>query len=269
MSGYKKQHYVPRLYLKGFTAEKDNERINVYDKSRKMFRKNQQLMNVASQNYFYDFKLEDIYNNCSEENKKKFHEYFGKDATPKSVKDKHLLEKFLGEVVEKPYDKFLDKIKVKIQKAKEDSLYLENYMALSNEDKKEFAYYLSIQFIRGKYFTNSFKVFCEKVMGIKVSDDFVKAQQAKTLVYSNYINLISDTILKHDWVIYINKTEFNLYSSDNPFIFQSHTYNGDIPCNFLSSSGIEIVFPITKSSILVIYGKDAYNRMQELYGKDI
>ena len=52
MSGYKKQHYVPRLYLKGFTAEKDNERINVYDKSRKMFRKNQQLMNVASQNYF-------------------------------------------------------------------------------------------------------------------------------------------------------------------------------------------------------------------------
>ena len=269
MSGYKKQHYVPRLYLKGFTTEEDNERINVYDKSRRMFRKNQQLMNVGSQNHFYDFKLEDIYNNCSKENKKKFHEYFGKDATPKSVKDEHLLEKFLGEVVEKPYDKFLAKIKVKIEKAKENSWYLENCMALSNDDKKEFAYYLSVQFLRGKYFTNSFKVFCEKAMGIKVSDDSVKVQQAKTLVYHGYTNLISDAILKHDWVIYINKTEFDLYVSDNPFIFQSHTYNEDMPCNFLSSSGIEVVFPITKSSILVIYGKDTYGIMQKLHGKHI
>lgn len=269
MSGYKKQHYVPRLYLKGFTIEEDNERINVYDKSRRMFRKNQQLMNVGSQNYFYDFNLEDIYNNCSKENKEKFHEYFGKEATPKNVKDEHLLEKFLGEVVEKPYAEFLDKIKVRIESAKENSWYLENCMALSYEDKKEFAYYLSIQFIRGKYFINSFKVFCEKVMGIEVSDNFVKAQQAKTLVYHDYINLISDTILKHDWVIYINKTEFNLYVSDNPFIFQPHKYNGGIPCNFFSSSGIEMVFPITKSSILVIYGKDTYNIMQMLHGKHI
>ena len=98
MSGYKKQHFVPRLYLKGFTIEGKPDRINVYDKSRNMFRKNQQLMNVASENYFYDFDLETIYNNCSEENKIKFHTYFGEDVTPKSVRDEHLLEKFLGDI---------------------------------------------------------------------------------------------------------------------------------------------------------------------------
>ena len=55
MSKYKKQHYVPRLYLKGFAINKKQDRINVYDKSRNKFRKNQQFMNVAAENYFYDF----------------------------------------------------------------------------------------------------------------------------------------------------------------------------------------------------------------------
>ena len=69
MSAYKKQHYVPRLYLKEFTINQERDKINVYDKARKMFRPNQNLMNVASENYFYDFDLETIYNNSSDEKK--------------------------------------------------------------------------------------------------------------------------------------------------------------------------------------------------------
>ena len=268
MSGYKKQHFVPRLYLKGFTIEGKSDRINVYDKSRNMFRKNQQLMNVASENYFYDFDLETIYNNCSEENKIKFHAYFGEDATPKSVKDEHLMEKFLGDI-EKSYEDFLNKVRSSIEQAKNNSWYLNNCMCLSEEDKKEFSYYLAIQYIRGKYLPNTFTAFYEKVVGIKISNTSAKVAQARCLIDSDIINLIRNVLLEHKWVIYINNTGFDFYISDNPFISQVHKFENGIPCNYLASSGIEIVFQITKYAILVIYGEETYEIMQLRHGKHI
>ncbi|WP_418586105.1 DUF4238 domain-containing protein [Intestinibacter sp.] len=269
MSKYKKQHYVPRLYLKGFAINKKQDRINVYDKSRNKFRKNQQFMNVAAENYFYDFDLEAIYESCSEEKKTEFHKVFGNDATPKSVRDKHLVEKFLGDMVEGAYKKFLDKLISSIDRAKNNSWCLKNCMCLSEDDKKEFSYYLAIQFFRGKYLPNSFTAFCEKVVGIKISENTAKLEQIKCLIDSKRINIVRDVLLKHKWVIYINNTDIDLYTSDNPFIIQPHTSKMGVQCNYLNADSVEYVFPITKSAILVIYSEKAYEVMQSKHGIDI
>ena len=269
MSAYKKQHYVPRLYLKEFAINQEQDKINVYDKARNKFRTNQNLMNVASENYFYDFDLETIYNNCSDERKAEFHKMFGEDATPKSVRDEHLVEKFLGEVVEKPYREFLNKLISSIDRAKNNSWCLKNCMCLSEEDKKEFSYYLVIQYLRGKYLTNSFEEFCGKVVGMKISSTTSKVAQIKSLMNPTIINMIRSTILKHKWVIYINNTGFNFYTSDRPFINQVHKFKDGIPYTQFDAPGIEIVFPITKYAILVIYGEEAYEIMQLTHGKNI
>lgn len=52
MSETKKEHYVPRCYLNNFTFKED--RIHVFDKSNTTIRRNQNIFDVAMENYFYD-----------------------------------------------------------------------------------------------------------------------------------------------------------------------------------------------------------------------
>jgi len=59
MAETKKEHYVPQCYLKHFATTE--ERINVFDKERMEVRTNQDILNVAMKNRFYDLNLFDIY----------------------------------------------------------------------------------------------------------------------------------------------------------------------------------------------------------------
>ena len=52
MADTKKEHYVPRCYLRNFAFGSD--RINVFDKSKMQVRTNQKLLDVAMENHFYD-----------------------------------------------------------------------------------------------------------------------------------------------------------------------------------------------------------------------
>lgn len=51
MADTKKEHYVPRCYLKHFEA--DNGKIKVFDKKIMQVRE-QHILEVAMENYFYD-----------------------------------------------------------------------------------------------------------------------------------------------------------------------------------------------------------------------
>ena len=53
MTNTKKQHYVPRCYLKNFLPA--NDRINVFDSFNLQIRE-QKIMDIAMENYFYDRK---------------------------------------------------------------------------------------------------------------------------------------------------------------------------------------------------------------------
>jgi len=57
MADTKKEHYAPRCYLENFAS--GNKRIGVFDKWKLMVRNNQDIINVAMENGFYDLDLLD------------------------------------------------------------------------------------------------------------------------------------------------------------------------------------------------------------------
>ena len=57
MADTKKEHYVPRCYLKNFILE--NDKIKIFDKFKMQVRE-QRIMDVAMENYFYDIDFEEL-----------------------------------------------------------------------------------------------------------------------------------------------------------------------------------------------------------------
>lgn len=53
MKKVKKEHYVPRSYLEFFSCN-NKSKINVFDKEKRIVRPNQNIKDVACENYFYD-----------------------------------------------------------------------------------------------------------------------------------------------------------------------------------------------------------------------
>ena len=58
MADTKKEHYVPRCYLKNFILE--NDKIKIFDKFKMQVRE-QRIMDVAMENYFYDIDFEELF----------------------------------------------------------------------------------------------------------------------------------------------------------------------------------------------------------------
>lgn len=70
----KKQHYVPQFYLRKFAIEGHNK-LYSFDKFNCVSRQ-QEIKNVASENYFYDHNLNDLINKMDDEKKDEFLKQF-------------------------------------------------------------------------------------------------------------------------------------------------------------------------------------------------
>lgn len=68
MADTKKEHYVPRCYLKHFEA--DNGKIKVFDKKIMQVRE-QRIFDVAMENYFYDIDFSALLKKVTPEELKK------------------------------------------------------------------------------------------------------------------------------------------------------------------------------------------------------
>jgi hypothetical protein len=62
VAGHKNQHFVPKCYLKRFSAYYEGRAINVYNLNRQMAIQNASVKNQCSANYFYgkDLRLEKL-----------------------------------------------------------------------------------------------------------------------------------------------------------------------------------------------------------------
>ena len=69
MAETKKEHYVPRCYLRNFASLE--ERINVFDKEKMQTRKNQRILDVAMENRFYDLNIATLNDKIPPERKEK------------------------------------------------------------------------------------------------------------------------------------------------------------------------------------------------------
>lgn len=257
----KKQHYVPRCYLKAWKI-KDNNQIYVYDKVKQESRINN-IEDVASERYFYDFSLRDF---LSEQDiNALFDDTNGLDIDSNI----QLVETALSVAIEDPYADFLNKI---LKKAGEVSnWHLKNCYFLHPDYKETFSGFLAVQYVRTASVRNMIRDISDEM------SQFVAMMDASPNMLEEYHTLTKDEaknihigmMLQEEhlselafyfkrlkWVLGINRTGIKLLTSDNPICTVAHCNNGPFQMNGLASKGVEVFIPLSPECILIMLDGD-------------
>lgn len=281
MADTKKEHYVPRCYLGNF--EGDNNRIYVFDKAQLQIR-HQLKEQIAAENYFYDIDFDKImqsidvdkHNGIIDDIKR----ITGNDNWEEiktSVLDPKHIEKTFFSKLEGEYSVLLKNIISKSYNGNE--WVMKNCSPFSEEEKVRLSLFLAVQIIRTRAFRDSIKQIIEKTYQalaykqqmngddplskeefvVEANKDYVKLQHAGMILDEEVGVQISETLLNHIWVMYVNKTNQPFYTSDNPVLTIPHKKNEYISYSGLASEGIEIVFPVSPNLLIAMYDRKWYS----------
>lgn len=280
MADTKKEHYVPRCYLKNFVLEDD--KIKVFDKFKMQVRE-QRIMDVAMENYFYDIDFEEILQKVESDKNEKIKtdlkNIVGTEnwEDVKNVLDKKHIEKDFFAPMEDIYSELLHTF---ISKNHNGNEWVIKNCNICSEIEKEFmSLFIAIQIIRTKSFrTNLGDTFAKlyqtlayksqmnnenalpkEAFEVEVNDDFVKLQHSTMILDEEMVEGIAETLFNHIWVIYVNKTDYPFYTSDNPVVTIPHKRDKYVSYGGLASEGVEIIFPISPRLLLAMYEKETYN----------
>ncbi len=283
MSNAKKEHYVPQCYLRHFAST--DERINVFDKQKMEVRINQDILNIAMQNRFYDLNLLKMYKKAEPHEQAKIKaelsELLNSDDIETTLKDidsqQYIEKEFLSKDVESIYSNILNKI---IKKGYNRSpWYIENCFALSENEKEILSLFISIQIIRTKSFRDTIGSMIEQfveTMAYKSQmhdDDALQKEDFKVIADKEYVKLLhigmvldaemalkfAEVLINHIWVMYVNNTNIPFYTSDNPVVNVPHKNDAFLSYGGLNSEGIEILFPISPNLLLGMYHSKTYH----------
>jgi len=257
MSKVKNQHYVPQYYLKNFadSQKRGASHIWVFDK----FNQNTFstiVRNVASQRYFYDISKELV-----------------------NVQDEQWIEKFLADF-DGESNKLVGRVFKKIEnlrKKSDEKTYSINVITPSI--KKNLSYLLAFQYLRTREFRDLFSELFEKSFSSilevmlkaqspgkiheirgKFNDEYLPIYQGNQ-IFKSFKN-ISEIICTYIWTIGINTTDQPLFTSDNPVVKQAH-----LESNAFGSPGIEIAFPLSPQTILIIFENTHFSKESPLDNK--
>lgn len=285
MADTKKEHYVPQCYLKHFASTE--QQINVFDKEKMEVRTNQNILNVAMENRFYDLNLFDMYKKAESDEQEKIKKEIGKligndnvEAVLNDIDSQYIEKKFFGEGVESIYSIMLENI-IKKSSNGNQQWVVQNCYAFSKSEKELFSHFIAIQVIRTKSFRDTIGATFEKLLetmayksqmdeenalpkdAFKVSLDkeYVKLKHNGMILDPEMALKFAKVLVKHIWVVYVNKTNTPFYTSDDPVVTIPHKTDAFISYGGLNSEGIEILFPISSNLLLGMYHAETYNDM--------
>lgn len=253
----KKQHYVPRCYLKAWEVAGKHQ-VYVYDKE-KMGSRINNIEDIASGRYFYDFSVEDLLSLNGIETPIENVVGIEEDINHQPV------EKALSIKVEAPYAEFLTKILGDARNASE--WYLKNCYFLHPDSKNDFARLLAVQYIRTAYVRNMIRDISDEVNqfieGLGVSPWMLK--EYRTLTQNEAKNMHLGMMIQNDnildiaycfnrltWALGINRTKSSLLTSDNPICIVPYCNNGPVPMAGLASKGVEVFITLSPEHILIM-----------------
>lgn len=280
MGKVKNQHYVPRSYLKYFANEK--EQLWAYDKEKNaVFRSN--IVNVASQKYFYDIPFNEIFQILPEREKEKLKKEISKLGF--EIKEdwykplEQAIESFFSEDIEGPYKRYLDNIRSRYTLSP-NPIFSE---ALTLDERHHLAILIAYQIVRPKEFRESLM---ESQKGIlqalvdrlsKMEDnnyeygsltierqyEFPSLDHAEFILGDFPIKL-AQSLVNHIWLVGVNQTETPFYTSDNPVVKVPHKKHPIMSYEGYNSEGIEIAFPISNNLILIMYERTFHEYLLDL-----
>jgi len=246
MTKVKRQHYVPRFYLKKFTYR--GLQIFAYDKlADRSFPTS--IDNIANEGYFYDFSQE--LSNVTIETQ--------------------TVEKGLAGI-EAIFSKTLDEfLKVVAKKSK-----------IKPEYRFEMAHFIAIQMLRTKEYRIEQQQLYEKGLtaviktmkhndqsdySVSVKPEFVPLQHAMTMFNPDMLNSMTQILASHIWFIGVNGTPKPFYTSDHPVVKRGHYEDPLQSYGGIASPGIEIAFPITPNYVLVLCERQAFQMYEKRENK--
>ena len=250
----KKQHFVPKFYLKRFTY--DDHRLFVFDKfKKKSYGSN--INDVASERYFYDFP--------------------GDVADQHSI-DPQLIENALSEI-EDGFAKTVGSFLKRVQR--------ETKRIIKPRHKKAISYFIGLQSTRTKEHRRFQKQMIEGGMEalisktreddsddeyfVEVDEDYVSLLQAMSMFNPYFQRQLTKVLQNHIWLLGVNNTTQPLYTSDHPIVKMPHkkdphqiqSHSG------FASEGIEIALPLTPKYILILCERTFHKHFVSKDGRSI
>lgn len=285
MADTKKEHYVPRCYLENFEGE--DSRIKVFDKAIMQVR-SQLKGEIAAENYFYDIDFDKIMQNIDsskhESIKNDIKKIVGIDdwETIKNtvLNPKHIEKEFLCRL-ESIYGPLLKEIIKKSYNGNE--WVIKNCKPFSEDEKTFLSLFIAIQSVRTRAYRDTMKQTIEKLyetiaykqqmndvyalpkecFKASVSDDFIKLEHSGMLLDEDIAIHLAETLMNHIWVMYVNKTDYPFYTSDNPVSTIPHKHDKYMSYGGFASEGVEVVFPLSPNLLIAMYEKSWHSKFYQ------
>jgi hypothetical protein len=260
----KKQHYVPQCYLENWAIENTHQ-INVYDKVKKGDRQNN-ITDVASENYFYDID----YNKAFSEDEKRASNYSSDKL--KELSREQYIENFFADSIENELSMFLKYFKIKAEKFSKKKHFISKFM------RKRFSIQLAYQHIRTKATRTTIDGMSDclqqMLIAMNASEKNIKSFQTtknstklihgQIITDKNEIKKIAQTFNKYIWILAINKTNNEFYTTDNPISTRPHIAHQFMSMSGLASKGVEVFYPISPQIILIMFEREYHKNIENL-----
>lgn len=254
MSRIKKQHYVPRFYLRGFSE--NGKSVYVFDKPlEKVFEAN--ISDIACESAFYDVQTADI-----------------------EVGIDQFVEKYM-----QPFEELASRAIYKLL----ESLHAEKFCRIHPDIRRDLSIYLALQWLRTKESRETFiemfvktkkeeffQYIRQKEPGIPISrKDFdLYLEEDKKSAYHSVMILddelrieLAAILYGHYWYVLENQTGEPFYTSDQPLVKRGHFKHPIRSMQGFASLGIEIAFPLSPKYLLIMCDKTAFPQAKRLNGK--
>lgn len=240
----KNQHYVPQSYLRRFTIEGEKSLLWSFDKEKREFLQNKSSVNkVCSEDYYY-YQLD---------------ENGGYDHIQ--------LEDSLSEV-----ERIGNNIIIKIT-----NIHSKPYASISEEEKGQFAFYISLMLTRGPSFRAAINELHGKMVKLTLEELYnsgslqdmpaslqalVDEKDIENIITANIYSSVSlqpmvesaqqiaHSMLTKRWIFYMAPAGMSFVTSDTPVSFYSAF--GGMPEIGPAHQNAEILFPISKIMTLVV-----------------
>lgn len=251
----KKQHYVPRMYLRHFTN--DGEHIWTFDKPRRVSYR-PSVMDVAVQKFFYDLPPE----GCSS------------DTGDDIVRDPQFVEKALSQA-EGRFAVILSTLLPELTRR-----------GLSQEAKEGLAPFVGLQFVRSLAFRQDIAQLGEGINRAmaaveaeaggpvpiygpnrqpmefeRFEAEQARVMQAQCIMGELATGDMARVLSNHVWFIGRNDSPMPFYTSDNPLVRHANVNSKLKSCSGIASEGIEVVLPLTPDAILIMVDRGMFGSL--------
>lgn len=240
MADNKRQHYVPRFYLRGFTPANE-EYLYVFDKKENtIFRKN--IQEICEQNYYYSFYENEEYNFMLEEHlSKKEYEFSGAFS--------NIIENIEGYYFNKRCS-------------------IKN---ITHTDKRLIIEFICYQILRvPKYMESLFAMTIPQFKKFNREDGITQTEKEikndiKKYVYPHFFDRTEEMmlmLLRKNWIFLILASDLDIsfISSDNPVMITNSDLNSPIRGAIIDPM-TEIAIPISKHIALALKQKNVEYRL--------